>query len=92
MKVAMVLAWAVATQSGIDFRVNQKTYQISQYGKGFWERLFPEGDHPYRKDVSETEIQDAFDNVTEFIDYKNGKAVIVTRQELEDAVSNFRKL
>jgi hypothetical protein len=92
MKAEQVLVWALAGHTGVDFYVNQNHFQISNLGKGFWQRFFPMGSHPVRKDVSVQMIQHALDSATEFILYKNGGDFdIVSRSEFEQMVTSVLK-
>lgn len=89
MNAQEVLIWTLVKSSGVDFCVGQDHFQISNLGKGFWQRFFPKGSQPVRKNVSLENIQKALDSATEFILYKNRNDFdVISREDFEQMVTS----
>jgi hypothetical protein len=88
MKAEQILSWVVMNHTGVDFSVNGKIFQISNLGRGFWERILRQGGQPLRRNVSIEKIQVAIDIATEFTIFLNSKISVVPRQEFEQMVTS----
>ena len=95
MKVRRVLLWSQLSGLTVEFELEERTFQITGRNGmiGYWERFFPENDHPYRRKIDESEMEKLLSFASVFLIYKiwRDEAETLARGEFEKKIKDIFK-